>query len=402
MKEISCDVLIIGAGIAGLTCGCYLAKKGHNVMIVEKEKIIGAHTKTKIDITESSSLDNLFSELKISSLAKNNVSYWFSRNNSFVFKSKVCDLFIKRGIEKDSIDQQLFRRFIRLGGRVKTDFVFEEFIKDNDSICKAICIKNGQKQSFSARVFVGAEGASAKSISLVGLKSISKSIHIIGYGFVGTNFNVPFNKTFIFFDSELIPGGYFFIGQTKKLGVASIVINGSLSKKPIDQYYSEFINQNQFVKSIISKVKIKSYFKGNSVSLLLDKHYWNNYLAIGDAGKALDPVFGYGVRQALISGFEAAKIIDLQWNKEFNFSDYEFILENKIMKQNKNSLFLREFYDKLSNQEIDFIISVVSKKDNSEIDSYFNGDISSLIISCLEVDFVTSLKLLIKLFRSYF
>lgn len=35
------DVIIIGAGMGGLTCGCLLAKKGLNVLIVEKNKKIG-------------------------------------------------------------------------------------------------------------------------------------------------------------------------------------------------------------------------------------------------------------------------------------------------------------------------------------------------------------------------
>jgi len=35
------DVIIIGAGVAGLTCGCLLAQKGLNVLIVEKNQKIG-------------------------------------------------------------------------------------------------------------------------------------------------------------------------------------------------------------------------------------------------------------------------------------------------------------------------------------------------------------------------
>lgn len=35
------DVIIIGAGVAGLTCGCLLARKGLNVLIVEKNRKIG-------------------------------------------------------------------------------------------------------------------------------------------------------------------------------------------------------------------------------------------------------------------------------------------------------------------------------------------------------------------------
>lgn len=37
------DVIIIGAGIGGLTCGCYLAKVGLNVLIVEQQPKVGGY-----------------------------------------------------------------------------------------------------------------------------------------------------------------------------------------------------------------------------------------------------------------------------------------------------------------------------------------------------------------------
>ena len=35
------DVIIIGAGMAGLTCGCLLAQKGLEVLIIEKNQKVG-------------------------------------------------------------------------------------------------------------------------------------------------------------------------------------------------------------------------------------------------------------------------------------------------------------------------------------------------------------------------
>jgi len=40
------DVIIIGAGIGGLTCGCYLAKAGHKVLIQEKNNFPGGYCVT--------------------------------------------------------------------------------------------------------------------------------------------------------------------------------------------------------------------------------------------------------------------------------------------------------------------------------------------------------------------
>ncbi len=35
------DVIIIGAGMAGLTCGCLLAEKGLKVLMIEKNQKVG-------------------------------------------------------------------------------------------------------------------------------------------------------------------------------------------------------------------------------------------------------------------------------------------------------------------------------------------------------------------------
>ena len=37
------DVIIIGAGIGGLVCGCYLVKAGLKVLIVEKHYQVGGY-----------------------------------------------------------------------------------------------------------------------------------------------------------------------------------------------------------------------------------------------------------------------------------------------------------------------------------------------------------------------
>ena len=46
MKRDEYDVIIIGAGIGGLVCGCYLAKEGKKVLIVEKNSRVGGYCKT--------------------------------------------------------------------------------------------------------------------------------------------------------------------------------------------------------------------------------------------------------------------------------------------------------------------------------------------------------------------
>ena len=45
------DVIVIGAGHNGLVAACYLAKAGHDVLVVEASDVIGGCTTTKAHIT---------------------------------------------------------------------------------------------------------------------------------------------------------------------------------------------------------------------------------------------------------------------------------------------------------------------------------------------------------------
>lgn len=43
MNKVDFDIIIIGSGIGGLVCGCYLAKAGKKVLIVEKNAQPGGY-----------------------------------------------------------------------------------------------------------------------------------------------------------------------------------------------------------------------------------------------------------------------------------------------------------------------------------------------------------------------
>ena len=51
------DVVIVGAGHNGLVCGCYLARAGLRVVVVEKRHIVGGAVVTESDIFPGYAVD---------------------------------------------------------------------------------------------------------------------------------------------------------------------------------------------------------------------------------------------------------------------------------------------------------------------------------------------------------
>ena len=96
--SIKCDVLVIGAGIAGATCSHILDSLGCNVTLIEqKDKLSYSHSQ-KIDFAEDKNLSTYITKYNLPLTKKTNVSRWYSPDNElFEFKSSINDIWCKRG-----------------------------------------------------------------------------------------------------------------------------------------------------------------------------------------------------------------------------------------------------------------------------------------------------------------
>lgn len=353
------DVIIIGCGISGSVCALKLLNEGFDVRIIEKSQKIGSHNKTKIDITENLLLEPIIKELKLDFLDKSNKSKWFSKNKIFDFESKVYDLFVKRGDDIDSFDTKLSNKIKNYGIRIEKNTTFKDFNFKNH-IINSIDIKTkNQKKEIRAKIFVGADGSNSETFKKLKLNShIKKNVEIIGYGLITNDLNIPEKVTHVFFDSKLLPSGYFFVAKTSKgLSVASIVSTRKSINKPLKQYFDYILSHNKIIKNILSGRKPLNYFSGSCITGILEKRTYNNYCSVGDAAYVLEPVFGYGVRSAIISGYLAAKEIENNLESDkFDLSNYDVSLK-KILLYNENySYLLRELFNEMNNDNFDFLI----------------------------------------------
>ncbi|MFQ5888331.1 MAG: FAD-dependent oxidoreductase, partial [Candidatus Hydrothermarchaeales archaeon] len=62
---IECDVLVVGAGPAGSVASLVCAKNGLDTILLEKNSVVGGHTKTKLDASADGELSSIIQELKL-------------------------------------------------------------------------------------------------------------------------------------------------------------------------------------------------------------------------------------------------------------------------------------------------------------------------------------------------
>jgi len=368
MMTNKCDVLVVGAGCSGSVCSLKLAREGFEVIVVEKENRIGGHTDPKIDITEDSDISDLIKEFELPVLNKTNRSKWFSRNYEFLWESKVSDLYFKRGHAEDSLDVVVMKKAVKSGAKLLLNTQVEKInFKGNlaESVETSI---NGEKDIIKPKIIIGADGFKSNTAKLAGLEVDKETASLVGYGILGTGIEMLDSITYVLFDREYAPGGYFYIGKTHEdEGIACVVLEESMMTDSPKEYYEKFTQKNKTLKKILAKGDIKNEFQGKTKAGLMKKHSRGNILLVGDAAGTLDPLFGYGIRNALLSAKTAVELIIEQYNgtNPRTLGGYDTKLNTKI--NTKKSYKHRKIFNKLNNTDIDDIVRIISRLQNNGI-----------------------------------
>ncbi len=405
MKKILVDVLVVGAGVAGTVATLKLAREGKSVIVIEKLKKVGSHNHEKIDITESSDLDSIFSELELPHIGRFNKSIWHSPSHSFALHSKVHDYYIMRGSGSNSFEYIVSQSAKKQGAIFWTDSNIESIKSENGHFSEVVVRKGSNRMLVVPRFIIGADGLNSDTLVKFGFTSFEKKgVELVGYGGVCSNLNIQPGETHVFFDSEFAPGGYFYLGMANnKIGVASVVIDkAKQSGKPLSHFFRNFINNSNKLGNIMKGVKMHNIFVGSGKANILKKRVNGNFALIGDAGRVMDPIFGYGVRQAIISGYLSADCIVNNFSNQSCLQIYERKLREGILRNEFESHYLRSILNKINNSTLDSLIQILVEIDKKQdLDSIFS-DGKNFTLSLLSVFLKKPLEVISLLMRVIF
>jgi geranylgeranyl reductase family protein len=289
------DVIIVGAGPAGATLGYELARKGVDVLILEKERLprykpcAGGITVKTVKLLD----------LDISPVARQ-VTYGarvtYKDNREF---TKWYDKPLIYMVMRDEFDYFLIQRAEEAG----------VVVADNQRVCQLQV--NHEKvevvtthDTFKAEILVGADGANSIVAKSLGLR---KGIEL-GIG-IEAEISVP-RERLIKWDSLMgldlghISGGYGWIFPKKDH--LSIGIGGSLRQaRRLKPGYQKVLASQDLGGYEITK--LRSHFlpvRKNGMAIQQERS-----LLLGDAAGLVDPLTGEGIYYAIKSAQLAAPII---------------------------------------------------------------------------------------------
>ena len=402
MVIIECDVLVVGAGPAGSVAALYCTEQGLNTALIERTNKIGAHTTTRIDSSPDFGLTELIKEMELKTENLVYKSKWHSPSgSSFTLHSKIGEYYFKRGPAHDSFECVTVSKAIKNGCTLLLDVSVKAIKKDGRRFEAVTLSQGAEKIVIKPKIIIAADGEYSIFHRYFDKRVVKKRRE--AYGVSGTDFIRP-DTSEIYFDAELAPGGYFYIVSCPSgLSSAGIVLASNKMKRASGRYFYDFISKTAAADKIKS---CNNKFAGESQLFMLNRHTRDNLLLVGDAAGLADPLMGYGMLPAIVSGYYAGKYsVGAIEKGDFGvLKKYEKVIKKRFNRR-MSYIFCRIF-ESLDNKDFDMVIKMANElEEKTDVDDLIARPSISGLVHVSSVFFANlpiSGRLLAKSFKCMF
>lgn len=280
----SYDIVIVGAGPAGLTCAEKLAKADKKVLLLEQNKIIGPKACAGGLLSHGLDYPDLPDKLLEHKYKKAIFHTPFNKTIIRLSKDFICT------IDRKKLGQWQLNKLKKTNVIIKTKSRVTEIKKNH------VIINNSEKIRFN--YLVGADGSTSIVRKYLGLKTNDLTIAI--------QYIIPSKKyknLEIFYDSKLFHSWYAWIFPHKNyVSIGCICDPRFLSLENLRKNFNIWLKNN---KIDVSKGESQTY----PINCDYKGYRFKNIFLAGDAAGLASGLTGEGIYQATISGEEVAKSI---------------------------------------------------------------------------------------------
>ena len=350
------DVIIIGAGPAGLAAAASLSGSGINVLILEKgsfprQKVCGGG----LGIRSVNALNRILPKIggcfnDIPGItAIRGIHVYAPDNQSHILKTSSIEKLAGYTIERELFDQYLVDLVKKTKGvQFLENHEVDELSTDEDGIRL-----KGENFDFRAPMVIIADGAHshlAQQLTGIGFDKDKDAVAVRG---IFKNTKLPDEEKLIefFFFEEIFPG-YLWIfpldDNTSNVGLYIPLKFATEADKNYKRLLFDLIDEKSVLADRFQDAVIADDIEGGIIPLgKLDLSYsGDHFLIAGDAASLVDPLAGEGIGNALLSGEKAAEQIlrcfeerrfDAGFNKEYDkkihdITDSEFKTNHRVIK----------------------------------------------------------------------
>ncbi len=295
------DITVVGGGPAGTTAAWEAAKNGAHVVLFERDREIGVPVRCAEGVGEK----GLAKYLEID-------PQWIAnRLTKFRLISpqkKAVELIPKeRGLvlHRRLFDHALAEKAAGCGVEIFTKAdVFK--LKRYSNYTELYLNYLGREKRVKAKLVIAADGVESRIARFYGINAHLKPEDIdICIQICAGNLDIDPNLAEFWISRQWAPGGYAWVFP-KGEGLANIGlgVNGIYAGKiSVLQYLNNFIAENY-----PTAVALDTIAGGVPVALRLEKLVADGFMAVGDAGRQINPLSGGGITAAVEAGQMAGKV----------------------------------------------------------------------------------------------
>jgi flavin-dependent dehydrogenase len=309
---INYDVVILGGGPGGASAAISLAQKGYSVAVIEKTSF----SNVRIGETIPPEISTCLNELSISKDIFNehlpsyaNKSAWGNESlieNNFFFNP------FGNGWHLDRLkfDKQLIDHAVKSKAEVFIKSEIKRIAQDNTGNWNIKFSIDQQEKVISARFLIDATGRASLLIKKQGGKRISFDCLI---GIISIHENCLNHKESNYTLVESTKNGWWYSADLPENKIViAFMTDADLFKKEKEIFLNQHLLKTKFTqKRRTYSISMDGKFLICAAnSYMMTKTYGENWLAIGDAAMAYDPLSSTGVIKAIKDGVSASEAIN--------------------------------------------------------------------------------------------
>ena len=321
------EIIIIGGGLAGLTAGIHLSKKGISVTIIEKNefpkhKVCGEYISNEV-------LPYLeWLDLKISNLKPTHIDKLeFSTANGTLIKTELP--LGGLGISRYELDFYLYKKALSNGCKILKEEV-ENIVFENEKFT----INTSEGTILNTKLVIGAFGKRSNIDLRLNRKFTQQKSPWLA---VKAHYSGEFPNDLVGLHN--FEGGYCGVSKVEnnRINICYLTKYSFFKKyKNINDFQNIVVKQNPHLQNIFenSKLLFEKPLTISQISFASKQAVENHILMIGDTAGLIHPLCGNGMAMAIHSAKIVSELVIAYFNKEIKT---RIELENKYQEKWKSN-----------------------------------------------------------------